>query len=556
MLSTGMYPCPAVQRWEDAHSCLLSALTSYMDTCTNLKNSSLAELATNVEDLVPRIERHITSLGSFVACQVSQTCSILSTTRNRLVSLAYGLPEEVLVEIFAQVIYDPTGDEHRQQHPSLDQDLRSIYRRLYNLIGVCSSWRNIAIRKRSFWSIVPIIDKCECSGLPLEDVTERSLRRSSGAGLYIAANSSLRLPVLLRPLISYGKRIWALNIKTDSLRTLEEVVSILAVFFSPKTLSELSMYLNSTPTFESSKVIKQPVQHQERLKAILGSLRTLRMRIVLVELHDISFTNLVELRLENICYKPVSKWLLRVISSAPNLQYLRLVSLTSCLIPGIGPADPTEANKLSISLPKLKVVYLSDLYYNDLRSIFESFVPGNEKWILSLGDCCQWRNDLNSYQSHTAQDLGLLLQRFNVETLRLSGLSENWLGGPQLSQLLKAVPNVTTLKMDRWDFHREHWEALTLQQGSRGAKSAGFPSIHNFHIYNSQIFDEQGVQAVVSSHNIQQLRLGGVLHGRDGNAITDKDNIAVWLASNVPNFCLMGSQYSLREFPPEDWRLW
>ncbi|KAG8733140.1 hypothetical protein FRC11_008493 [Ceratobasidium sp. 423] len=547
-----------------------------MDTCMSLKNSSLAELATNAEDLVPRIERHIASLSSFVACQVTQTCSVLSTARNQLVSLAYGLPEEVLVEIFTQVIYDPTDDQQRYQHRSLEQDLRFIYRRLYNLISVCSSWRNIAVRKRSFWSMVPMIDQCKCSDLPLEDVTERSLRRSGGTGLYVAAATSLRLPLLLRPLVSYGKHIWALNIKTDTLHTVKEVVSTLAVFSSPKTLSELSICLDSTTVFggpreEDCELIKQPLQHQERFRKILGSLRALRIRVAQIDLYDVSFVNLLELRIENIQlgYKPIFKRLLRAISSASNLQYLQLVSVTSYLdretnhlTTSTPPDIIDEDDGLLISFPNLQTVYLSDLFFNDLREIFKSFVPGDEKWILSFGVRCKEMNDFGAYHRITVQDLGLLLRGFNIVTLMLSGRDfKDWLDGPQLSHLLKAVPTATTLKMDYWDFHRQHWEALVLPQGARGVESAGFPSIHNLHIYNARIFDERGIQAVVSSHNIQQLRLGGFLTSisdgyNDGNAIKDGDNITAWLASNVPDFSLMDCYYDPPESSVEDWPLW
>ncbi|KAL5639409.1 hypothetical protein ACGC1H_006799 [Rhizoctonia solani] len=571
MSTKGKSPCLAVQRWEDAHTSLLSALTSYMDTCTNLKSSPLAELGANTEDLVPRIERHITSLGSFISCQVFQTRSVLSTTRNQLVSRIYALPEEVLVEIFTQVIYHPIGDKHRYKYPSMRPDLQSIYGRLYNLVGVCSSWRSLAVRKKGFWSIVPIVEKCECSGHLLEDVTERSLRRSGGTGLYIAIDSSYGLPWLLRPLISYGKHIQVLNIQTKSRRTLREVMSTLAVFSSPGMLSELSIYLkpiteNEPPTDLDWEIIEHPSQHQEQFKRILGSLRVLRIRVAHIGLYDISFTNLVDLQLEDIQfgYKPMFKRLLGAISSALNLQYLRLASVSSIALqdPDSTPQGTINDDVLSILLPNLKQVYLSSMWFNDLETVFESFVPGNEKWILSLADYCMGVNVPRVFPKVTIQKLGLLFQGFNIDTLMLSGQSgENWLDGTELFQLLKVVPTVTTLEMFLWDLDRQRWEALTRPQdpGGHEVGSTWFPCIRNFHIYNSRIIDEYGIQAVVTSHNVQRLRMGGFLASASDdynpNTITDKDAISVWLASNVSDFQLMGS-YDAPESMVNRWRLW
>ncbi|KAH7320401.1 hypothetical protein B0J17DRAFT_296891 [Rhizoctonia solani] len=390
MLGTRASPCPAVQRWEDAHTCLLSALTAYMDTCMNLKNSSLSELSTNAESLVPRIERHITSLSSFVAYQIFQIRSVLSTAQSQIASPIYALPEEVLVEIFSQVIYLPADNQPPDQ--SMEQDLRSIYRRLYNLIGVCTSWRNTAVRKRGFWSIIPMIDKCKCSHQPLEEVTERSLRRSGGTGLYIAMSTSLRLPTLLRPLLNYGKHIRALNIQTESRRTMKEVMSTLAVFASPETLTNLSIYLKPTVEFRDStdagwEVIRQPSQHQERHKKILGSLRALRIRVAHIDLYGLTFTNLVELRIEEVRlgFKSAFKRLLGAISSATNLQYLQLVSVSSYLddeflfdVQSSPPNVIDDNEQLIVSLPNLKLVFLADMFFNDLKDIFQTFTPGNE----------------------------------------------------------------------------------------------------------------------------------------------------------------------------------
>ncbi|CAE6445614.1 unnamed protein product [Rhizoctonia solani] len=555
--------CLAVQRWEDAHSHLLSALTTYMDTCTSLKHSPLAGLATHTEDLIPRIERHITSLGSFVACQVSETRSILSTTRNQLVSRIYALPEEVLVEIFTRVIY--LTDKSRQP---MERALKTLYRHLHSLTEVCSSWRNIAIRRKDFWSIVPVIEKCECSGQLLEEVTERSLRRSSGAGLYVAIDSSHQLRTLLRPLISHGNHIKALNVRTKSRYTMKGALFTLPVFSLPGTLSELSIYLKpgaeyELPTDLDCEIIELPLQHQENFKRIFSSLRALRIRVAHIDLYDVSFANLVELRLEDIRLgdQLIFKRLLGTISSALNLQYLHLAAVSS--ITSHHHIISHDDDLPSISLPNLKQVYLSDMWFYDLKAIFESFVPGHEKWMLSVPSYCIDANLSGLFPEITTQRLGLLLKGFNIDTLMLRGEGdENYLDGSKLSQLLRAVPTMTTLEMHGWYLDRLRLKALTHSLDFDGAEHTPFPCIHNLHIYHSRITDgfEEGIRAVVTSHKIQQLWLGGFSTSTSGDdsrkrTITDGDDIVGWLASNVLDFQLMGC-YDTPESAIRKWCLW
>ncbi|KAG8733139.1 hypothetical protein FRC11_008492 [Ceratobasidium sp. 423] len=558
-------PRPAVQQWEDAHSSFFRALASYIDTCMNLKNSSLAELATNAEDLVPRIERH-TSLSSFLAHQIFQTCSILSAARNQLASPIYALPEEVLAVIFSQVVYESIDGGDDRAPRSMEHDLRSIYRRLYTLIGVCSFWRNVAVRNKSLWSVVPMIDKCKCPSRALCDVMERSLRRSDNAGLHLAINTSLPLPELVRPLINHGNRIRALNIWTESRRNVEKVISTLATSSTPGILSELSVCLEPVvrpegPSDGRCAIIELPFLRQERLEKILGSLRSLRIRVAHINLYGVSFVNLVELRIESLKLgdRLMFRRLLGAISSASKLQYLRLVSVSSYF-----PRDPDsiEDDELSISLPDLKIAYIAGMWFNDLEMIFKSVVPGNAKWTLSLGNYCLAKNVRGIYPEVTVEQLGLILQGFNVDTLMLSGRGgQNWLDGPQLSQLLRDAPTITTLQMHSWNFYQQDWEALTRPrelEGPASTTSRGFPRIHNLHIYTSEISDEGGIQAAVKSHDTQQLRLGGLLDRNGDNVwdpIRNEDQIAVWLASNVPDFRLMDFSDSPEPLI-EGWCMW
>ncbi|CAE6459365.1 unnamed protein product [Rhizoctonia solani] len=540
-----------------------------MGTCTNLRSSSLKGLAIKAEDLVPRIDRHIASLSSVVLSQTTQTQSVLSTTRNRMASRIDALPEEVLVEIFTQVIYNLADKKYHLQNWSMEQEVRSIYQRLYSLISVCSSWRDIVLRNKGFWSLVPMLDPqvekatdwLQYSGQLPDDAIERSICRSSGTGLYVAINASARAPTLLPSLTNLGSRIRALDIRIHGSHNIQGVMSNLATILVPGIISKLSIAIGSRNDPDYRFFDHRP-ERRELYKQILGSLHSLRIRNMKINLYETSFTKLVELRLENIQIGDRSiKRLLGTISTASNLQYLHLASLRTVdpHDPIIQPQDTINDDELSISLPNLKLVYLDGMSFHDLELIFGSIVPGNEEWVVSLASYCMNRVVLGMSSKVSVGQLALLLGGFNVNTLILYNYPHmgNWLDGPQLCQLLKAVPIIKTLKMDGWDFYQEQWEALARPQGLT-AGSNEFPCIHNLHIYGARIFHEHGIQAVVTSHNIQQLRLGGRLAERSSlqdREIVNDDDIVTWLRSNVADFQLM----SLNEHRPEDGnkrRLW
>ncbi|KAF8683399.1 hypothetical protein RHS04_01998 [Rhizoctonia solani] len=480
---------------------------------------------------------------------------MLSEIQNKVVSPVYTIPEDVLVEIFNWVIYGLTAD-NEPKRTSIEHDVRAIYRQLYELIGVCSSWRDTIIHRGSFWSIVPVFDECGCSRQLLSTVMERSLCRSDGARISFAIDSSLDPATFLRPLLNYGSRIRAFNIKTPY-RPLDTVSQLIASS-SPGTLSELAIYF--TDDWDLRRGIKRPIelpfQQQERFNQILGFLCSLRLRNFYIDLHDVSFARLVELKVEEVILgsPQMVRRLFRAISSASNLQYLGLNFISSYSSSDV---DTVEEDSFTISLSNLRIVHLSVAWFNDFEMVFKSFVPRNEKWIIFLQDRCLF----GAQPPPTPEQLVPLLQGFNIDTLILEGrYNSDWLDGSELSQLLRAVPSIKTLKLNSWSINQQHWEALTRAPSWIGADTITLPLLRDLYMYDARISDENGIRAVVSSHNIQKLHLAGFLfdedHDRKMRPIADDDDIVVWLASNISDFQLIHHNPGSYKSITAEWHLW
>ncbi|CEL57060.1 hypothetical protein RSOLAG1IB_08313 [Rhizoctonia solani AG-1 IB] len=319
-------------------------------------------------------------------------------------------------------------------------------------------------------------------------------------------------------------------------------MSQLAVFSSPGILSELSIHFSG----DYDQIISLPTQHQDRFNQILGSLSSLKLRNAYIDLFSVSFTGLVELRLERLeLGSPLMfERLLRAISSALNLQYLGLANVSSERNPDMNSLDNSG---LSVSFPKLKTVYLSGIWFSDLEMIVKSFVSGNEEWIIHIQEVSLYRNVPGIYPEATHEELASLLQGLNVVTLIIEGRSDgSWIDPAGLSRILTALPTITTLELNSWTFFREHWEALVRVQSPIEAENIKFPLLREFYAHKARIFDNNGIHTVISSHNIQKLRLTGLLcteEGGIGKLITDEDDIATRLASNIADFSLTESRY-------------
>ncbi|KDN39037.1 hypothetical protein RSAG8_09073, partial [Rhizoctonia solani AG-8 WAC10335] len=155
-ISSALLPCPTIVQWEEAGASLVTALTNYTGLCLNLGTNSLRE-GTDSEDLVSRIDSTLTGVHTAMSHRLSESKSALARTRNKLASPLFHFPEEVVSEIFMNVVFDHSNPASSRPR-SLERDTRMIYRRLYSLLGVCSVWRELVLARGAMWSVIPIIE--------------------------------------------------------------------------------------------------------------------------------------------------------------------------------------------------------------------------------------------------------------------------------------------------------------------------------------------------------------------------------------------------------------
>ncbi|KAJ1306484.1 hypothetical protein OPQ81_007487 [Rhizoctonia solani] len=145
MSSTNSLSCLAIQRWEEAGASLLTTFKNYADLCINIETKSLKE-GTKPQDLASQIETMLETVHAAISDQLPKLTATLSRTLNKFASRALYLPEEVLLEIFTNVIfgrYNPNGSEPLPMRDGV----RHIYKRLYTLCLVCSTWRGIVMAR-------------------------------------------------------------------------------------------------------------------------------------------------------------------------------------------------------------------------------------------------------------------------------------------------------------------------------------------------------------------------------------------------------------------------
>ncbi|CAE6481320.1 unnamed protein product, partial [Rhizoctonia solani] len=237
MISTATHlltPAVHVQHWEQAGASLANAVDVYLNLCLSLEVNSLKE-GIPPKHLVTRIDFALGSLHTIIGGRIAQARSALCRTRNQVASPIYCFPEELLAEIFAYVTF-----ANAVEPIDMESRVISIYRSLHNLVGVCSTWRNIALSQGALWSTIPILE----SNLPLvcRRGTELSLRRAKNRDLHLAA-SLLHTPRVLdyHDLGENASRFRTINITSTNHDNITHIMDTLLESGKLARLSELSI---------------------------------------------------------------------------------------------------------------------------------------------------------------------------------------------------------------------------------------------------------------------------------------------------------------------------
>ncbi|KAG8704538.1 hypothetical protein FRC11_009784, partial [Ceratobasidium sp. 423] len=320
-------PTATIHQWEEAGIALANALKKYLDLSLSLESNCLVE-GTPPRDLATRIDSALESLHVVLDRQVAEARSSLAKTRDRILSPIYRFPEEVLSEIFMNVAF--TFD--RGYPEDIDESrIVEYYRRLYRLLGVCTSWRNAILSRGVFWSIVPVIYSTAWC-LMTERAAKLSLERAQGRPLHFTAFLSYSSYDFL--LAEYASRFRTINIASGT-EALEDMQRFLADFLysqsaEPRSLTQLSLCHKYEPTYYDRLPVEEDYVHdnsspEDPFNELTSDLSILRIKGAQFNWDRITFSHrLTELHLQDIMvgYDTSLQNLIEALSSATQLRDL------------------------------------------------------------------------------------------------------------------------------------------------------------------------------------------------------------------------------------------
>ncbi|KAH7335621.1 hypothetical protein B0J17DRAFT_670842 [Rhizoctonia solani] len=566
-------PDQLIKQWEDAGASLIIASKDYLDLCLGLAHDSFSE-AEKPNDLATRIDTAFEDISN----QLFKIKSTLGRTRNRLVSPLHRLPEEVVSTIFMNVIFD-------LNHPGvpdstlMEEDICLIYHRLYRLLGVCSTWRDILMDRGVFWSMVPMVVN---SSTRKRAPFELSMQRSGGAKLHLVAvaESPDISKDLVEVLTKYGPRFRAINLSAGDQQVLVDSISQLLQQGSVCSLAELSIRsidaFNSPSWFPSgdSYFLQMGDSRQNSFARLLAALTTFHINGTHFYWPTMRFSaRLVELWIENITlgYDDAVVPFLHALSSASELRELKIITVDTFRRRD-SMSTPLDTS-LPVIFPNLQSLFIRDIFCNTLKSLLRMIAPGSYHLTFFLRETSLQTNlyyrDFDD-EEFEQPDFGLAdvgelcdaLKRAPVNTLMLSESSDpdRRLTKTNLRELIRAMPSLKTLKMHGWNFDKDVWNSLTRPQNDQiHHREHSFPALEKLYLSEAAILSDEGFQDMVASHPLQRVVLGATT--TTGNSddtrrepFTEDNSTAVWLRNHVPDFHLVDGPYCPPEFQPVRWR--
>ncbi|KAL5633500.1 hypothetical protein ACGC1H_003860 [Rhizoctonia solani] len=564
-------PCATIKRWEDASASLEAAFKDYMDMCFGLGIDSLR--GEPQHDLAPRIDFTLSMTHTRISHYLKESSCVLARTRNKLASSLYNFPEEVLSQIFLDVVFDHNGSQG-SQIPSMRQDVRLIYHRLYSLIGVCSSWRDILMERGIFWSVIPMVSN---PSIKREGPFELCLTRAGGSRLHLAvdhqvATSSTDLGTVLA---NHRSRLRAINICVDDGddETMEYVVSQLLKHIPHGSLSELSIQLTDSESSDMSTELPEDSDYimyrdspqQASFSRLVQSLTAFRLYGARFHWDTLSFsTRLVELRIERVVlgYDDMIASFLQTLSLATGLRDLKIIAISTFRKRSPTPLSP-------ITFPALQSLFIEDLYLNTLEHLLPMIAPGSHRLTLFLSSDSLEINVLEDEDTddETEDDetrldgLCSLLEHTSIDTLMMTGEGGGgWLTGFRLAQLLRSMPTLKTLKMDGWCFDKDLCQRLTRSKNITTSKHSLLSTLQNLHLSSVEICHSKSFCDMIVTHSLRQIVLGGVFSSTIAGwePLQVDSAIVTWIKRSMPDLDLRltEQEYWLPEFYEDEWRLW
>ncbi|KDN34413.1 hypothetical protein RSAG8_12495, partial [Rhizoctonia solani AG-8 WAC10335] len=408
-----------VDQWKETGSTVAKTLSKYLELCLLL--SKLPEdTDTDRKNLVSYFDSALQpgALLTVLSDQLAKTREALARARNRFISPIYNFPTEILSKIFLYFVFDKnTGSP-----TYVEFTVRTLYDRLHTLLGVCSVWRNVGIATPALWSLVPVI-RDVCFTLSRR-ATSLSLRRSGTLPLDLAVMIPHVVPDgLVARLAKHISRFRTINIIAEEPRTIREIMNPIMELNVSSSLTELSLCVGDLENLDrldnNLYYMFPPESHTHPLLVqLLQSITRFRFYGATFDWNQIKFSvRMVEIRVHSVIIGTDSALheFLQALSTAPELQKLELISITSFPEPGLG-------NPLPIVLPKLQSLVLDNLYFNTLSIALRSITPLSHQLSLCLTDISlervfSARNPELERESVVVTELTDALKGISIDTL-------------------------------------------------------------------------------------------------------------------------------------------
>ncbi|KAH7318882.1 hypothetical protein B0J17DRAFT_302312 [Rhizoctonia solani] len=454
---------PTIKLWEETGASLLIAIKSYMDLCLNLGTQSLRE-GILAEDLTARIDYTLGAIHLPMSRQLAASSAALAQSRNNLASPFHRLPAEVMFEIFMAVVYDAT-DKEIINPPYMEQDVLVIYRRLYNLLGTCSTWKDIIINRGALWLVIPMTRNPRTHK---QGPFRLSLERSTGNKLHLAVNPwiSTTSSDLNEVLTKYLPRFHSINLEAVNHHEATATIEKLLQSDTHESLSKLSIgvymgysIIDSIPR-ESDHIISRNHPQHALFQRLLERLTAIHISGAIIRWDTLTFsTRLNELRIERVAlgYDDQIIPFLQTLSSASELRDLKIVSVVTFRR---SPTTTPNMKRTSLTwFPRLRSLLIQDVYLNTLEFLLPTISHGSHHLVLFLSDkSLQIKsledNDNNDDETEGSEDwspklvnLCEILEPVSVDTLMISGHGTwggMWLTGTMFRRLLQSMPTIKT----------------------------------------------------------------------------------------------------------------
>ncbi|CAE7231051.1 unnamed protein product [Rhizoctonia solani] len=551
------------QLWEEAGASLAVSLRKYLDLSVSFGTTSLKE-GVPPKAIAAQIDAVLESLHTKISGQIYQAQSTLTRTRNHLLSPIYRLPDEVLAEVFSNVIFPPPD---LFDSASMTRSLVNMYRLLHNLASVSHMWRSVALSQGGLWSTVPIVHRDYSPfSFRFKQATNLSLTRATHGDLYLAAilDSGYRL---ISSLMKHASRFRTINITAQSRYSINSLLQSFLKLDSAKRLCELSLRSEAPPPKLNELILDKdhlfPLHSEDRkhFDKLIEPLSAVRICGVQIHWSQMVFSKqLVELHLQDITlgYDAVMAALLGALASATELRDLKLISVNTFI--DMQMLDAPTAGPLI--LPKLETLLLQDLYNNTLTLVLPAITSRSHNLTLHLTRKCVQGNIPGHLEPEEIgiDDLYDPIEHTPVHALLIDGDGhETWISPDELENIMSLMSDLVSLGMNSWVYTTSFCRAL--ERPPRGFEGS-YPKIEYMHFSWARILNEQAFKQMVASHEfLEEMKLGAAvpsgLEGPEGWIYLEDDAaIMRWLEQRVDIFLQMDYDHYQPEFLPPKWKLW